>query len=322
MPKTCRICSSQGNHQLYEVREMQFGTRERFEYFECSECQCLQLVDVPDDLSRHYPTTYESLKIWPPDHFRTSFRGKLESLRTRYIVSGQGLLGSVLYARWPTEVEIGLRALSLIRPTTSNRIIDVGCGTGYRLYELRNAGFSHLLGIDPFIRASIDYPNGLAVRKQTLEQVTGKWDVIMFHHSFEHLLNPLATLKQAAGLLVPGGYCLIRVPTTSSWAWENYRENWAQIDAPRHITIPSQQSLSLLASQAGFSVGQMEFDSTEFQFLASEFYAQDISWNEACSRTDLQLKFGVDEIAILKQRADELNKQRRGDQLICFMRKI
>ena len=301
---------------------MQFGTRERFQYFECAECHCLQLVDVPDDLSRHYPTTYESLNIWPPDHFRTSLRGKLEGLRTRYIISGRGLLGSLLYTRWPAEVEIGLKALSLIKPRTTDRIIDVGCGTGYRLYELRNAGFRKLLGVDPFIKAGIDYPNGLSIRKQTLEQVTGEWDILMFHHSFEHLLDPLATLQQASRLLVPGGYCLIRVPTTSSWAWDHYRENWAQIDAPRHITIPSQQSLALLASKSGLAVERIEFDSTEFQFLASEFYAENTAWNEAISRKDLQPRFRVEEIEILRQKADKLNEEHRGDQLVCLMRKM
>ncbi len=217
--------------------------------------------------------------------------------------------------------DAGIKALSLIKPGRDARILDVGCGSGHRLYELKNAGFHHLLGIDPFIRSDIHYPNGLAIKKQTLEEVQGDWDVVMFHHSFEHLIDPLAALKLASNLLVPGGACLIRVPTASSWAWETYRENWAQIDAPRHIIIPSEQGLALLASNAGLGVARVEFDSTEFQFLGSMFYQDDIAWNEARNRADLQPRFGTKAISALKKDAEKLNRQRRGAQLICIMKR-
>jgi len=319
-PKVCRICYSQADHQVYEVREMQFGTREPFQYFECCECKCLQPVYVPADLSRYYPATYESLNQQPPDNFRGAIKNKLKAFKTRFAISGRGYLGRFLEATRPKS-DPGIKALSLIKPSRHARILDVGCGSGHRLYELKNAGFHRLLGVDPFIRSDIHYPNGLTIKKQTLEEVEGDWDVIMFHHSFEHLIDPLAALKLASKLVVSGGTCLIRVPTTSSWAWETYREHWAQIDAPRHIIIPSEQGLALLASHAGFNVEQVEFDSTEFQFLASMFYRDDIAWNEARSRADLQPMFHTNSTSSFKQDAEKLNRQRRGDQLVCVMRK-
>ncbi|CPZ90368.1 Possible methyltransferase [Mycobacteroides abscessus] len=41
---------------------MMFGTREVFEYFSCSACDTLQIVNVleGEDLMRHYPATYYS----------------------------------------------------------------------------------------------------------------------------------------------------------------------------------------------------------------------------------------------------------------------
>ena len=321
VPKVCRICHSQADHRVYQVREMQFGTRELFQYFECSECKCLQLMNVPADLSRYYPATYESLNQRPPDYFRGAIKNKLKAFKTRFAVSGRGPLTRSLDAMRPKS-DPGIKALSLIKPSRHARILDVGCGSGHRLYELKNAGFHHLSGIDPFIRSDIHYPNGLTVKKQALEEVAGEWDVIMFHHSFEHLIDPLAALKLASKILVTGGTCLIRVPTTSSWAWETYRENWAQIDAPRHIVIPSEQGLALLASYAGFNVVRVEFDSTEFQFLASMFYRDDIAWNEARSRADLQPMFGTRATSTFQQDAEKLNRQRRGDQLVCIMRRV
>jgi hypothetical protein len=80
--------------------------------------------------------------------------------------------------------------------------------------------------------------------------------------------------------------------------------------------------LALLASNAGFTVARVEFDSTEFQFLASTFYRDDIAWNEARSRPDLEAMFGEKATLAFKRDAEKLNRQRRGDQLVCIMRRV
>jgi hypothetical protein len=49
----CRICTSSGDNKLYKAREMFFGTREQFNYFECSNCSTLQIQNIPD-LQRFY----------------------------------------------------------------------------------------------------------------------------------------------------------------------------------------------------------------------------------------------------------------------------
>jgi 2-polyprenyl-3-methyl-5-hydroxy-6-metoxy-1,4-benzoquinol methylase len=57
------------------------------------------------------------------------------------------------------------------------------------------------LGIDPFLEQSIEYENGLRILKKTIREVEGEWDVIMFHHSVEHLPDPLETLQSVTELL-------------------------------------------------------------------------------------------------------------------------
>ena len=42
----CRICNNPENNKSYFIREMYIGTREEFEYFECSKCGCLQIKDI------------------------------------------------------------------------------------------------------------------------------------------------------------------------------------------------------------------------------------------------------------------------------------
>src|SRR5262245_27486287 len=54
----CISGSTAGNH--YVAREMMFGLREQFRYFECSSCGCVQIQNPPSDVGRYYPDNYYS----------------------------------------------------------------------------------------------------------------------------------------------------------------------------------------------------------------------------------------------------------------------
>lgn len=56
----CRICGCEADAKRYDAIEMMNGTRERFTYFECPECHCLQIDNIPDDLGRFYGSDYYS----------------------------------------------------------------------------------------------------------------------------------------------------------------------------------------------------------------------------------------------------------------------
>jgi hypothetical protein len=96
---------------------------------------------------------------------------------------------------------------------------------------------SNVLGIDPFLAEDIRYHNGLQILKKAIAELANEWDLIMFHHAFEHVPDPFETLQAASRLLSRHGVCLMRTPRVSSQAWERYGVNWVQIDAPRHFFI-------------------------------------------------------------------------------------
>ena len=51
----CEVCFNSDGNVTHVAQEMMFGFKDRFEYLECGRCGCLQLKDVPSDLSRYYP---------------------------------------------------------------------------------------------------------------------------------------------------------------------------------------------------------------------------------------------------------------------------
>lgn len=317
--RQCQVCGNSEGNKVYAVREMMFGFRDDFSYFECSECGCLQIAEVPNDLSKYYPRTYYSFSSHAVQFTKaTKIRRYLRQKRFENGLFGKGgLIGKLLYFIQPCEYLRAYNCYSLSRVslTAESRILDVGCGHGDLLYFFRELGFKNLSGIDAYIEADIERDNGAEIRKGTINDVSGKWDLVMFHHSFEHMPDQLETLRKTAGLLCKNGNCLINMPTVSSYAWKHYREKWAGLDAPRHLCIHSIKSMTLLAEKAGLSLQNVTYNSNESQFWASEQYLKDIPSRSESSYLEnpANSMFSKKQIETFKRKAKELNYTNQGD---------
>ena len=314
----CGICGNHEDNALYDVSEMMFGTREQFRYFQCSRCKCLQISEIPRDTAKYYPRNYYSFSGDPGEKYKHPVERALRKLSDHYTVFDHGLLGMFIGRMFPNKK---LKGLSRGKLTKNSRILDVGCGIGARLYALREIGFKNLLGIDPYLRKDILYENGLRILKQSVNDVSGEWDLIMYHHSFEHISDPLAELKKVGKLLHGRGVCLLRIPTVSSYAWEHYREHWVQIDAPRHYYLHSLESINVLAEAAGFYLQDVLYDSTVDQFRASELYRQGIPLfpSDPAARERSGSLISKQQIRLWKKKTGQLNKEKRGDQAAFYL---
>ena len=307
----CPCCATTRVAVSWRAREMMFGTREAFDYLECAECGTLRIARIPNDLSAFYPSAYYSFS---PPPVRSGIRERMRRVRNRGAIRGDRLTGRILSRLMPyPERGVGEWVrLSGVGP--ESRVLDVGCGAGLLLVDFGDAGFRNLLGVDPFLPASMRHPNGVEVRRAALEEVEGSFDLIMLHHVLEHVASPLEMLEAVAARLAPGGRALVRLPTVSSEAWERYRERWVQLDPPRHLFVPSRAGMEALVRRAGLEVAECRDDSTDFQFTASEGYLEDIPLRE-------QPLTGRWEAARLRRVAEALNREGRGDQVAYYLRR-
>jgi SAM-dependent methyltransferase len=213
-----------------------------------------------------------------------------------------------------------IRLLRKCNAGLDSKILDVGSGQGKMLSELAWYGFSDLTGIDPFIDEDIVY-RGVSIFKLDIFSIEGKFDIIMLHHSFEHMEKPLAVLFRIRELLRDKGKVLVRIPTVSSYAWEHYGVNWVGLDAPRHLFLYSLKAMQILARQAGFTIKDILYDSSGFQFWASEQYIRDIPLRSDRSydtNSDRSI-FSAEEIKTFSQKAAELNREKKGDEICIFL---
>lgn len=310
----CRICGNKEKNRVYHVPEMMFGYRDMFRYFLCSKCDCLQIAEFPADLSKYYPRDYYSFH-------RRAAKGAakkyLIALRDQYSLFGTNVVGKLLSARFPNESLQSLRPLSINFET---RVLDVGCGAGKLLYSIYEAGIKNCLGIDPFNAGDVRYSNGLEIKKRKIYDVGGMWDIVMFHHSFEHVPDPIETLQAVSKLLAPRGVCIVRIPTTSSYVWKYYRENWVQLDAPRHFYLHSIKSMKAVADRAQLRLRDLVYDSTSFQFWGSEQYLNNIplQHDDSYAINRRASLFSRRDIANFTKRAKKLNELKQGDQVVFY----
>lgn len=314
---TCRICGNAENNTVYHPREMMLGLREEFTYFQCSKCLCLQIESIPAELARYYPVDYNGFEA-PRSHIFQGVKGAFRKSRYEAALFPNGPMAGILNGLFPAKQYRHLGKLGL---TLSSRIIDIGCGRGSYLYPLYELGMKNVMGADPFIPAPITYPNGYRVQKSFVYEITGEWDVILYNHSFEHVPDPLENLLAVHRLLAANGTCIIRIPTVSSHAWEHYRTNWFQLDAPRHLFLHSVESMSLLAEQAKLRLTGVEYDSDHAQFIHSEKYKHNIAmYEDASTLYGSKLNRKLTKMRYARQ-AEKLNQTNQGDQAIFSLQK-
>jgi len=312
----CRVCGNTHDNKVHIFRERYLGLGDPFEYIECGACKSLSIVDVPEDLWRYYPETYYSYTGRP----YSRFLGLVKGLRDRHYLgkrSNPGKLTSSLlpapkYIEWLVNLDLPL----------GSSILDVGCGAGTLVVNLKDAGYQSS-GIDPYISKPIRYANGAEILKQSLEETTGSYDCIMLHHSLEHMASPHEVFVHINRLLKPNGRLLIRLPITGTYAWKTYGENWFQLDAPRHFVLFTESALCTLAGKYKFPIRKIVYDSIASQFWGSEQYARGIAH---ISRTSYAIRpdnsiFSPQELQAFTELTNELNLNNNGDQASFYFTK-
>lgn len=305
----CKICRNSQNNTLHVAREMMFGLRDEFRYLECSKCGCVQLCDIPSDMAKYYPENYYSLRqnSW----LKTFLRHQWAS----YAYDGFNPIGWLVSKRFSPYRE--MYAIRRAGIGEDARILDVGGGTGQLLLDLSHLGFKYLTGADPYIERDLTYNGGIRVFKKEVFELQEVFDVIMLHHSFEHMADPAEVMRQLARLLAPKGFILIRIPIAGSFAWKHYDVNWMHLDAPRHLFLHTPATIKLLAENAGLRLDSMFYDGDESQFWGSEQYKMDIPMQDAHSYAKNRSLFTRQQMQEFTARAQQNNKDGVGD-LGCF----
>ena len=155
--------------------------------------------------------------------------------------------------RWLAD----MRVRHLPRPAVSARLLDVGCGNGTFLRDMRAAGWE-VWGIDPDPQAvATARETGASVEQGLLTDETfppESFDAVTLSHVIEHLPDPAATLSICRRLLKPGGVLWVATPNLDSQGHARFGEHWRGLEPPRHLVLFTARALTGLLDRLGFEV--------------------------------------------------------------------
>jgi 2-polyprenyl-3-methyl-5-hydroxy-6-metoxy-1,4-benzoquinol methylase len=138
------------------------------------------------------------------------------------------------------------------------RLLDFGCGGGSFLLRMQDQGWK-VLGMDRNIDLVKQLRDRVGVKAIAgslphPELVPQSFDVVTMWSSLAHVHEPLATLREAYRLLVPGGRLYVEVPNIDSLSSSWFGGHWAGLDLPRHLTHFAPKPLRAMCEAAGFHV--------------------------------------------------------------------
>jgi SAM-dependent methyltransferase len=241
----CRVCRAIRENKKILAKEYFLGTKKEYEYDMCSECGSLFLNKIPDELTELY-AKYYSFSLTKPVPILKKFVYKK-------IINGGGF-GRFLSNFFNKQDDLPIKSLAPIKLSYKDRILDVGCGSGSLLKLLYDLGFKNSMGIDPFLDSDKKFPNAPILKKMEIFDLKERFDLIMFHHVFEHFPLLKDTLKKVCSLLSEKGVCIIRIPDIDSYSFMKYQENWFSIHAPFHLALPSRRGMKIIVEESGLII--------------------------------------------------------------------
>jgi SAM-dependent methyltransferase len=295
---------------------MYFGFRDEFEYFQCDVCGCLQIRNIPDNITKYYPKEYKAYQLNENVHENALFRYLRRKKLEHSLGINSNLMGTLMNAFIDKDF---IRYFEDLNINIDSSILDVGTGHGSRLIGLKKKGFKNLTGIEPFIDKDIKYDIGVNVYKRFLHEAEGQYDLVMLNHSFEHMPDSITALKDVYRLLKNNRSAMIRIPVADSYAWEKYGVNWIGMDPPRHYYLHTKKSMEILSAKTGFTITSVKYDSSPMNYAISEQYEKDISMyapNSVMVNREKSI-FTKKQLHNFEKLATRLNKSEKGDTA-CF----
>jgi len=159
---------------------------------------------------------------------------------------------SKLFRQYAAQLETVGRMIA--KPPYQINVLEFGAGWGYWSRMAQAFGFSvQSLELSP---DRVDYARQMGVDViQALPDAGSHYDLIYANQVFEHLEQPLQTLRQLVSRLKPGGLVYLRVPDGRGVERQLRHHGWTQeldaIHPLEHINCFTRKSLISLAVNAG-----------------------------------------------------------------------
>ena len=218
-----------------------FPVGDRFSLVQCGACRIAITVPVLpfDEMGPYYPPAYYGARN---RRFNPLFEWLVTVFRHR-------------------------RVRKIETFVAKGRVLDIGCGRGITLSQLRDDGWD-VAGVE-ISEAAAAHARSLLGDTIFVGDVLGapwpegSFDVINIWHVLEHLPDPAAVLARCRALLRAGGLLVVAVPNLESIQAAFAGPLWFHLDVPRHYWHFGATNLRALLEREGFAVHEASHFSVE-----------------------------------------------------------
>jgi SAM-dependent methyltransferase len=263
----CALCGERAGTWLAAGPDFEYDTtRTEFVFWRCP-CGGVYLNPRPAPAALG--------RIYPSDYYSYDFAQKLGGFVMRF---------KALAER--AKVREYLPMLS-----RGARVLDIGCGDGHLLADLRAA--------DPSLRcegvefsataAAAAERAGFHIYRGPIETVDlplRTFDLIIMNQLIEHVREPIEVLRRTARALRPGGHLFIETPNLDALDARLFRRRyWGGYHLPRHFHLFDTRTLPALVRQAGLMpVAVRPLVCPQFWIISLANWLCDLGWRRAARR--------------------------------------
>lgn len=252
---TCDLCCSDEYKFLFEAKDRLHGLDGTFSYVICKNCGLVFMN--PQVLPS------ETVKFYPPDY--APHKAKVDTKQLDQCAMKNKL------KRKPFIASICNRL------SRQSRILDVGCGNGNFLNEVRTVTGCQAYGIDisKTVAKTALENYGIDVFSGTILELpypNDFFDVITAWSYLEHVNNPSEVLLKMSNLLKNDGLCVISTPNFDSLNARLFKGKWYHLDCPRHLYIYTPRTVTGLLEKSSLSVKKIMYNKSSKGVLGSLQY--------------------------------------------------
>lgn len=244
----CPVCEGPRQRSYCKTRDRHYGIAGEYTLVRCDGCRVVFLNPMysEDELTPLYPQDYYA-------HNKIIRSGGIKE-RVKQV------LGMRIHTKDPAFSKPG-------------RVLDIGCGSGWFLEEMRDEGWETFgVEINPDGARRGREVAGLDIRTGTLQDAnfpSEYFDYVRSNHSFEHISHPNETLSEIHRILKSDGKLMIGVPNIASFNATMFGRYWWYLGAPVHTFNYTPHALSRLLEKQNFVVEKITYNSDYSGVLGS-----------------------------------------------------
>jgi 2-polyprenyl-3-methyl-5-hydroxy-6-metoxy-1,4-benzoquinol methylase len=252
----CPICSSTNIAPQLTAKDYTVSQKE-FVVWHCNNCTVRFTQDVPEQNA--IGAFYQS------DNYISHSDTKKGFINTLYHTVRNHTLNK---KRQLIINEVGI---------TKGELLDIGCGTGAFLHNMKTAGWG-ITGVEPDFTARKKAEELYGIHPQEPEKLfelkPASYHAITMWHVLEHVHELHAYIRQLETLIAPQGKIFIAVPNYTSKDAGIYQQHWAAYDVPRHLYHFSPAAMQQLVAKYNLkitAIKPMWYDSFYVSMLSEKY---------------------------------------------------